>query len=330
MKVVLFLRKPYPGQHSIERVYSSLLPFLANKVNFQVCIMPFESKGIVRRVLNAMYAGLKRGDVNHISGDINYIAVFLPKKGSILTVHDIYPVYTYKGLRKKIFEYLWFKLPISRVQQIIFISEFTCSEVVARYNVPRSKYITIANSVSPEFFYQQKIEQKNDPPILLQIGVKKNKNLLRVVEALAGFNCRLIIVGKPTPIQKAKMKRRGMIYDYFESVSNKELNDLYALSDLVLFVSTYEGFGLPIIEAQATGRPVLTSNVASMPEIAGRGALLVNPYSVEQIRKGVKKILKDEKFSAELVVLGQENIKRFNPRDIGEKYLRVYKKVASS
>ena len=134
----------------------------------------------------------------------------------------------------------------------------------------------------------------------------------------------MIVVGKPDRIQEAKMKSCKISYEYYESVSNIELKKLYALSDLVLFVSTYEGFGLPIVEAQAVGRAVITSNVTSMPEIAGKGALLVDPFSVDEIRTGVKKILKDEQYRAKLIKLGQENVKRFNPRDIGEEYLKVY------
>lgn len=330
MKVVLFLRKSFVNQHSIERVYRSILPFLEKHISIEVCVMPFRSKGLVRRFLNGLYAWTQKGDINHISGDINYVASFLPSKGSILTIHDIYPMYSYKGWKKKAFELFWLKLPISRIQQIIFISEFTCREVLSNYIIPKDKYVIISNAVSPDFCYKKPRKKEVLIPNIMHIGVKENKNLQRVIEALSGIECKLILVGKPDSSQVEKLKHHKVEYEYHEAISNEELNLLYALSDIVLFVSTYEGFGLPIVEAQAVGRPIITSNLASMPEIAGRGALFVNPYSVDEIRAGIMKILSDEKYMADLVTLGQENVKRFNPKYIGEEYLKVYKKIASS
>jgi glycosyltransferase involved in cell wall biosynthesis len=105
--------------------------------------------------------------------------------------------------------------------------------------------------------------------------------------------------------------------------------DLYRKADLVSFVSTYEGFGLPIIEAQATGRPVLTSGLHSMPEVAGDGAWFVDPFDVESIRSGFRALLGERTLRERLVAAGLRNVKRFDPRTVARQYSDLYREVAA-
>ena len=94
-----------------------------------------------------------------------------------------------------------------------------------------------------------------------------------------------------------------------------------------MFASTYEGFGLPILEAQATGRPVVTSNLGSMPEAAGDGALMVDPFSVEAIRAAVTSIMARSDLRSSLIERGLANVRRFQPREIAQQYARIYERV---
>jgi glycosyltransferase involved in cell wall biosynthesis len=94
-----------------------------------------------------------------------------------------------------------------------------------------------------------------------------------------------------------------------------------------MFASTYEGFGLPIIEANAVGRPVVTSHLWSMPEVAGKSALLVDPYDVASIRDGVLSIIEDAHLRSVLIKNGLENIKRFRLSLIAEQYSALYQEV---
>jgi len=104
----------------------------------------------------------------------------------------------------------------------------------------------------------------------------------------------------------------------------------YRECDLVVFASSYEGFGLPILEANATGRPVVTSNVCSMPEVAGGAACLVDPFDVASIRAGVNRVLSDPAYRESLIVAGFENAKRFGAARIARAYADVYTNLAGA
>jgi glycosyltransferase involved in cell wall biosynthesis len=95
--------------------------------------------------------------------------------------------------------------------------------------------------------------------------------------------------------------------------------------DILVFPSLFEGFGMPIIEAQAMGTPVLTSNLSSMPEVAGDGALLVNPYSVNDIKDGVLKLIEDSSYRSRLIENGFRNCQKFNSKEIANQYYELYK-----
>ena len=84
---------------------------------------------------------------------------------------------------------------------------------------------------------------------------------------------------------------------------------------------------MPIIEAQVIGKPVVTSNIAPMPWVAGGAACLVDPYDVHSIRQGILKVLEQADFRAELIRNGYENVKRFEPERIASMYTEVYREV---
>ena len=108
------------------------------------------------------------------------------------------------------------------------------------------------------------------------------------------------------------------------NLTDDDLLNEYEKCDIINFPSTHEGFGMPIIEGQATGRLVVTSNISPMKEVAGLGACLCDPYSVQSIRDTYLKILHDEKYRNEKIRLGLENVKQYRSDIIANKYINLY------
>lgn len=325
MSISIFFRKSNREQYSIERVYSVLLEKIDRHIEVERKIMPYASKGVLRRILNVIYAYLKRDEVNHITGDINYAGLLI-KRNVILTVHDVYPLYLYKGLKLLLIKYFWFHLPLKKASIVITVSNFSKNEILKHFKLNPSRIVVINNALAPYFKYSE-LKPSGRLPNILQIGTKVNKNLTNLILGLKGVKCKLQIIGKLNVMDKNLLKENSIAFETFESVSSSELIELYRGSSVVSFISTYEGFGLPIIEAQAIGRPVITSNCTSLPEIAGEGALLVNPESIEEINTGIKNILYDVVLREKLIEKGLENIKRYHVDDIAEKYMNVYNKL---
>ena len=163
--------------------------------------------------------------------------------------------------------------------------------------------------------------------MILHVGTDPNKNLHRVARALSGIQCQLVVVGRCDAASEGALRSAGVNWVGRTNVTDADMPSIYAQADMVLFASTYEGFGMPIIEAQATGRPVVTSRVTAMPEVAGEGACLVDPYDVASIRSGVSRVLDDASYRDYLVYRGFENVRRFEPRLIASQYARLYEEV---
>jgi glycosyltransferase involved in cell wall biosynthesis len=166
-------------------------------------------------------------------------------------------------------------------------------------------------------------------PVILQIGTKPNKNLDALIQALEGQNCELHVVGQLSDQQRLLLDHCAVRYRNSVDLSESDLLKAYKQADIVSFVSTYEGFGLPILEGNAVGRPVITSNLAPMSEVAGEAACLVDPHSVTAIRKGIARIVTDPYYRAELVNRGFENVLRYSADEIARQFASLYETVAA-
>jgi glycosyltransferase involved in cell wall biosynthesis len=166
-------------------------------------------------------------------------------------------------------------------------------------------------------------------PRILQVGTAHNKNLERIAMALQGVRCRLEIVGRLLPEQIEILEGLHIQYSAQAGLSDAALCDNYKSCDMVVFASTYEGFGMPIGEANAIGRPVVTSNLCSMPEVAGGAACLVNPLDVQSIRAGILRVIHDAPYREDLVRRGYINAARFTPSAVAAKTSDLYYELIS-
>ena len=161
----------------------------------------------------------------------------------------------------------------------------------------------------------------------MQIGCQAHKNIEGLILALNGVNCTLTLIGRLSPSQINLLNSNNISYKNYSGLSTKQIIDFYKESDIVTFISFHEGFGMPIIEANAIGRPIVVSNVCSLPEIAFDAALFVDPHNHIEIRNVINTLIADEKQQISLVRKGLKNIKRFSLNKIANEYLQVYRSI---
>jgi glycosyltransferase involved in cell wall biosynthesis len=328
VKVTYYHRKPLPGCHSIEKLFSIVRAALPPSICYSISTAAFSSKGFFRRLYICLEAAWRQGDVNHVTGDIHFVTEFLNRKKTILTIHDCVMLERLRGIRKAVLFYFWYWLPEKRSALITVVSESTKKEVLRYLRCDPAKIRVVHNCISPEFCPCPR-EFNDACPTILQIGTSENKNLTRVAESLEGIRCHLRIIGMLSTEQKRVLERHKIDYTNAADIPDEELLRNYEECDLVVFASTYEGFGLPIIEGNAVGRSVVTSNVYSMPEVAGEAACIVDPYDVESIRAGILRIIQDPEYRLELVRKGFNNVDRFRPQAVTAEYVKLYREIVS-
>jgi glycosyltransferase involved in cell wall biosynthesis len=327
--VVFIQRKPRSvGNYSVEYIFDDVRARLHAKIKPYVLISKYESKGLWPRLYNCIEAWMRSGKVNHITGDVNYLGMLLSKRKTINTILDCVHLENSSGLKYKIFKYLWLVIPEKHSRFITAISESTKREILKHHSFDPNKIVVIPVAISPKFKYKEKQFNKSCPRIL-QVGTAPNKNIPRLIEALKGIPCILNIVGKRNEEYEEMCSKSNVDVLYESGLSDEEMIKRYEDADIVSLISTYEGFGMPILEAQAVGRPVITSNVYSMPEVAGDSAVIVDPFDVKDIRKAILSIIDNDEFREGRISAGFENIKRFDPDKIANEYYELYKKVYS-
>ncbi len=267
-----------------------------------------------------------KADIHHIVGDVHYLAFGLPGGQLVLTIHDCAALERLKGWRREILRQLWFVLPMKRAAVVTTISETTKQELRRWVGSLADKVVVIPNCVRAEFVPTPK-PFDTECPVVLQVGTGWNKNVVGVARALIGIPCRLDIVGKLDPGQRDALRASRVDFRELGRIPDEQLTEVYQNCDLLVFASLYEGFGLPILEAQAIGRPVVTSNCSAMPEAAGDGALFVDPESPQSIRQAVLRIIDEADLRQRLIQAGFDNVARYRPQPVAECYEAVYSKL---
>jgi len=326
MQLSLFFRQSSPEYHSIEQLFDAIGSNFSQEVKVKKVYANYKSKAFIHRIRIALQARKNQADINHITGDIHFIAPFLKKDKTILTIHDVGSAKSSNFLKKNVLKLFWFTIPAKSVAYITVISEFTKKELLDYIKVDPKKVVVIPNCILPIYKYKPK-EFNAEKPVILQIGTKANKNLERLIAAVKGITCKLLIVGKLSGEQIKLLKQHHIEYENYFNIEEKKLLELYEQSDILSFISTYEGFGLPVIEANAVGRVVISSNIEPMDTVAANAALKVNPFDIDEIRNGINSLIDDVALREKLMKEGLQNAKRYGVKAIAEQYHNLYKKI---
>lgn len=327
MNVVYFQRKPREhGNFSIELLFDQIRAHLPADITCETKVAHYHSGGVVPRLRMCLDAMREQGEINHVTGDINFLASVLSGPRTVLTVHDVGMMNHPNPLARKVLQWFWVSLPVKRAGFVTTVSAATKRELLKYVDVDERKVRVIHVPVAPGLTYAPR-EFNSEHPVILHIGCAPNKNLPRLAEALQGLRCRLEIIGKPSEAQEEKLAQHGIDYGWSARLSNDELRQKYEACDMLAFASTYEGFGMPIVEANIVGRPVVTGNLLSMPEVAGDAAQLVDPFDVKDIRAGIERVIGDAAYRARLVERGRVNAERFAPATIAAQYAALYREM---
>ena len=332
MNVTFLFRRDGVG-HSIENLFRSIADQLSgsDKNTIQTVTAPHISHNLLAVCKNLVYFWNYRNQAVHITGDIHYAVMALRSRSTVLTIHDcgLLERNQSRPIRFVLFWLLWYYWPIHKAGIVTAVSEKTRRDLRRYMGISADKIVVIPNGYDPAFVYNpQSFDTSN--PTLLHIGTALHKNLNRLLDAIEGLSCRLLIVGELSATEIDKLARCQIDYENHVAVSPAQMVNLYNRCDMVTFVSLYEGFGMPIIEAQAVGRPVVTSQQLPMTDVGGAGgACYVIPTDVAAIRAGILRVWQDGQYRDQLTQTGKLNAQRYTADRITAQYAALYQQLTN-
>lgn len=303
----------------------------------------WRSKGIIKDMRKC---GL---DVYH--GLSHELPIGIKETGikSVVTIHDLihekfpsqYPLADRKIYSQK------FKYSCRNADKIIAISSQTKNDIVELYQVDPDKIEVIYQSVNRVFLKRANESEKKDVKtkfalpdrFLLSVGsIIERKNLLNVCRALPKISdqeIKIVVIGSGKDyykkvkkwIKENKLENRFLFLNEKYAISENELRTIYQLSSGLIYISTYEGFGLPVLEGLASGIPVLTSNVSCLPEAGGVAAFYVDPLNVGEIKNAINLILENKTVIEDKMQKAELHLEKFAQEKITQQVMELYKKL---
>lgn len=256
-------------------------------------------------------------------------------KNSVVTVHGLEYEHCPKSysLYSRWFHRFFINKSCKWAKKVIAISENTKNDLVKMYKVPNKKIKIVYNGFTN--ISKNTEGKKRSKNYLLYLGrIEQRKNIEGIVKAFEilkigyGYQGQLVLAGKPgvgfeeikVKTNEIKFSKDVVLKGY---ISDKERLTLMKNTDLFLFPSFCEGFGLPILEAQSVGAPVITSKKGPMDEVAGDARVLVDPHNIQEMVDVADRILKDKELRNDIIRKGKENVKKFSWEKCGKETARV-------
>lgn len=291
---------------------------------------------------------LKRKHIDVVHS-LHYTHPLISPCPRVVTIHDL-TFLRFSELHttgRRLVMPFFIKRAVKHAEGLVFVSQVTCSDTEKlipssnrnlRSVIPHGVNVG-AFQVSPTQKQQVLNKFSLAPPFLLFVGtLEPRKNVVRLVHAFERIaeqypELLLVIAGKPgwnfedifSAMESSRYRRRIRHVGF---VSESEKRALLATCEILIYPSLYEGFGLPVLEAMAAGAPVITSNVSSLPEVAGNAAVLIDPSSVEELSQAIQSILSNATQREELSRKGKERAARFSWTQAAAQTLELYKRVA--
>jgi glycosyltransferase involved in cell wall biosynthesis len=281
----------------------------------------------------------------------HYVLPPLLRCRSVVTIHDCIHLMFPQYLPSKLAHVyakgsMW--VAARKSNRILTVSEASKRDILRFFNVSPDKVAVIYNAIDERFLAPADDERMDlvkqryqlDDPFVLYVGnIKPHKNIERLIDAFGRARARgcegmkLVIIGDeiskyPGLRQTVHRHKLDKHVRFLGFQPTETLAAFYRLARAFVFPSLYEGFGLPPLEAMACGTPVVTSNVSSLPEIAGGAALLVDPYNVDAIAEGISRAVSDAALRTDLVRRGLDRARSFSWEQSVRRIHQIYLEVA--
>jgi len=269
----------------------------------------------------------------------------LPKTRTLLTVHDLSFVRVPEAASPSLKAYLDVVVPrsVHRADLVLADSQATKDDLIELYQVSPGKIIVLLSGVDPRFrpisgealrHVREKYDL-GDAPYVLSVGtVQPRKNYVRLIQAISqlrrqGHELHLVIAGGKgwleDPIYAAVASEKMESYVHLIGFADEaDLPALYSAAACFAFPSLYEGFGLPILEAMGCGTPVVTSDKSSLPEVAGDAALIIDPYSVDQLADSLRQLIDDSTLRQAFIAKGHQRAESFTWEKSARQLRQIY------
>ncbi len=273
--------------------------------------------------------------------------LFTAKYKKIVTVHDITPIILSRYHQKLSIAYhkIIMYLILKHVDKIITVSNNTKTDLIKYFSIPSDK-IKVIYLAADKIYYQRTndeiipIKKKYglNSKIILYIGtLEPRKNVVGLIKSFhilknLGLEHKLVIVGRKgwgyieifECVKKLNLQKDVIFLGY---VPTEDLPAMYSMSDLFVYPSFYEGFGLPPLEAMACGCPVITSNTSSLPEVVGDAGIIIDPYNIDELYEAMHSVLINETDRKDMIKKGLERAEMFSWKKTAEETLEVYEEV---
>lgn len=268
---------------------------------------------------------------------------------TLVTIHDVSFVRVPAAASPTLKAYLDKVVPESiwRADHVIAVSQATKKDIIELYGTAPEKISVVLHGIDTRFRRIENLQQHNairqkyqlgTRPYLLSVGtVQPRKNYSRIIQALAqlraqNYDLSLVIAGGKgwlegemyQTIAKTGMKEYVHLIGFADDA---DLPVLYSAAACVVFPSLYEGFGFPVLEGMACGTPVITSNVSSLPEVAGDAALLINPVETDELTTAIQRIVEDADLRERLIQRGYQQIQHFTWANSAQHLYQIYQDI---
>ena len=305
---------------SIERVGKVLFTDCSSidTLDKHAIILPKHADSIFSLIKNIFYCYRNTGARLHISGSEHYLTILsLFGKKVTLTIHDFVYYAKLRGYKRAIYFILWIYMPLRFPVRIAAISPKIKEEIDAWYSrlgINKSCYL-VPNPIT--FSHTGKGDDRQLPPLkdrcfdLIQIGTASHKNAELAIRIAHQCGLGLLIIGQETPSIRSLINGKQNIVIQ-SNISNLQLEQHYMNSRLLIFLSSAEGFGLPIIEAQSLGTPVIISDIEPLVWVGGGGVAAVDQLDEIAVVEMVSSLLANEGRMKRMQALGFKNVERFN------------------